>query len=120
MDELQHLLNKVNKVTAYHRHGNKIPLSALDDLSNAQIEYEKAIQVEAKVMQENLRALEQLTAKQALKIDKLKTQLKIAEDKNKRVMRKITCIGAPLNDNLHHYNKEQLKIFFEIEQILSA
>lgn len=49
MNELQHLLNKVNKVTAYHRHGNKIPLSALDDLSNAQIEYEKAIQVEAKV-----------------------------------------------------------------------
>lgn len=51
MNELQHLLNKLNKVTAYHRHGNKIPPSALDDLANAQIEYEKAIQVEAKVMQ---------------------------------------------------------------------
>ena len=53
MKELQHLLNKLNKVTAYHRHGHKIPVSALDNLSNAQIEYEKAIQVEAKVKPAN-------------------------------------------------------------------
>lgn len=49
MEQLQHLLNKVNKVTAYHRHGNKIPKSALDELSNAQIEYEKSFPVDKPV-----------------------------------------------------------------------
>lgn len=34
------LLCKVNKVTAYHRHGQKIPEGALDDLSNFQIDFE--------------------------------------------------------------------------------
>lgn len=53
MKELQHLLNKLNKVTAYHRHGHRMPSSALDDLANAQIEYEKAIQVQAKVKPAN-------------------------------------------------------------------
>lgn len=42
MKELNHLLNKVNKVTAYHRHGNPISPKALDELSNAQIEYENS------------------------------------------------------------------------------
>jgi hypothetical protein len=35
------LLMKVNKVTAYHRHGNPIPKAALDDLANYQIEVER-------------------------------------------------------------------------------
>lgn len=34
------LLCKINKVTAYHRHGNPIPKEALDDLANFQIEFE--------------------------------------------------------------------------------
>lgn len=38
--KLKHLLNKVNRVTAYHRHGNDIPMKALDDLANAQLEFE--------------------------------------------------------------------------------
>lgn len=50
MKQLQHLLNKVNRVTAYHRHGNQIPKSALDELSNAQIEYEKSFPVDKPVM----------------------------------------------------------------------
>ena len=37
------LLCKVNKVTAYHRHGQKIPQRALDDLANYQIEFEAAL-----------------------------------------------------------------------------
>jgi hypothetical protein len=41
--EFETFLMKVNKVTAYHRHGNTIPKSALDDLSNAQIEMEAAL-----------------------------------------------------------------------------
>jgi hypothetical protein len=37
------LLCKVNKVTAYHRHGQKIPQRDLDDLANYQIEFEAAL-----------------------------------------------------------------------------
>jgi hypothetical protein len=33
----------VNKVTSYHRHGQSIPKSALDRLSNAQLEMEAAL-----------------------------------------------------------------------------
>jgi hypothetical protein len=40
MTDLELLLCKVNKVTAYHRHGQKIPESALDDLANIQVEIE--------------------------------------------------------------------------------
>lgn len=42
MNELQHLLNKVNRVTSKHRHGLKIPKSDLDSLSNAQIDFENS------------------------------------------------------------------------------
>lgn len=38
---LELFLAKVNKVTAYHRHGQEIPRRALDDLANAQIEMEQ-------------------------------------------------------------------------------
>jgi hypothetical protein len=40
-DALQHLMNKLNKVTSCHRHGREIPANYLDDLSNAQVEYEE-------------------------------------------------------------------------------
>jgi len=43
---LDNLLRKVNKVTAYHRHGLYPPISAIDELSNAQIEYEEATSTE--------------------------------------------------------------------------
>jgi hypothetical protein len=39
---LQHLLNCLNAVTAKHRHGQPISKRRLDDLSNAQVEYEEA------------------------------------------------------------------------------
>lgn len=39
--QIQSLICKVNKITAYHRHGNKIPKKVLDDLSNFQIDFEK-------------------------------------------------------------------------------
>jgi hypothetical protein len=38
--DLEMFLCKVNKVTAAHRHGQKIPVRALDALSNAQIDIE--------------------------------------------------------------------------------
>jgi len=40
--ELKHLLNKINKVTSCHRHGRPIPEKYLDELADAQIEYERA------------------------------------------------------------------------------
>jgi hypothetical protein len=44
MTDLERLLCKVNKVTAYHRHGQKIPENALDDLANTQVEIEEHTQ----------------------------------------------------------------------------
>ena len=41
---IERLLVLVNKVTAYHRHGNNIPKKALDKLCNAQIELETKLQ----------------------------------------------------------------------------
>lgn len=40
------LLCKVNKVTSYFRHGQKIPEKSLIDLSNYQIEFEKIFKSE--------------------------------------------------------------------------
>mgnify|MGYP001618732503 CR=1 FL=1 len=37
------LLNKVNVVTAYHRHGQRVSRKMLDDLSNRQVEVEEAL-----------------------------------------------------------------------------
>jgi hypothetical protein len=75
---------------------------------------------EPRVIPENLRALERLTAKQALEIDDLK--IKLADDKEiiKDIRRKLTNIGAPLNGNRERYTEAQLRIFFEIQQILSV
>lgn len=42
---LRRLLIKVNKVTAYWRHGNKIPNKALAELSERQIEYEDLLKI---------------------------------------------------------------------------
>ncbi len=41
--ELKHLLNLVNAVTAPHRHGQSVSKRRLDDLANAQVEYEEAM-----------------------------------------------------------------------------
>lgn len=42
---LQRLLNKVNKVTAYHRHGNEVPENYLTELSNRQIDVERVLKI---------------------------------------------------------------------------
>ncbi len=41
---LNSLLCAVNRVTAPHRHGNRIPQSALDDLSNRQLDIERSVE----------------------------------------------------------------------------
>ena len=43
-NNIEMLLCKVNKVTAYHRHGQKIPEKALDDLANFQVEFEESLE----------------------------------------------------------------------------
>jgi len=40
-ERIDRLLMTINKVTAYHRHGNPIQKKALDNLSNEQIEMEQ-------------------------------------------------------------------------------
>ena len=40
---VQGLLNKVNVVTAYHRHGNAVTPRSLTELSNRQVEFEGAL-----------------------------------------------------------------------------
>lgn len=44
VDYLKKLTMYVNGVTAWHRHGNKIPTQHLDKLSNYQIECEKFLE----------------------------------------------------------------------------
>jgi len=36
----------------------------------------------------------------------------------KKIDSKMGCIGGPLNDNFHKYNKEQRKIFFEFRDMI--
>jgi len=59
-----------------------------------------------------------LITKQALKIYDLETRLDKLNSKLRDIHILITNIGAPLNDNINHYNEEQLKIFFKIQQII--
>mgnify|MGYP003347382800 CR=1 FL=1 len=49
----------------------------------------------------------------------LKKELKEYKDNAKRVRNMLVCIGGPLNDNYHQYNKDQLKIFWTIDRILN-
>ena len=51
------LLNKVNKVTAYHRHGNPIPSRVLDDLVNAQLDFEESLKRNKEINEQTKRGL---------------------------------------------------------------
>jgi len=52
---------KVNKVTAYHRHGNKIPDKVLDELVNAQIAFEAQVK-ENRSLPENVETKKEFLA----------------------------------------------------------
>lgn len=41
---IQCMLNKINRVTCPHRHGNKVSKESLDNLSNAQLDFEKFLE----------------------------------------------------------------------------
>lgn len=55
--ELRHLLNKVNRVTSCHRHGREVSQRDLDDLANAQVEYELVEQNKSKNIHNRLNEL---------------------------------------------------------------
>jgi PleD family two-component response regulator len=44
--QLRRLLNKVNRVTAFHRHGAPVPTDALTELANRQVEVEEDLRAE--------------------------------------------------------------------------
>ena len=51
---------------------------------------------------------------QAVKIEKLKRQIKMDKEAKDKVFYIIYGIGGPLNDNKLGYSKEQMKDFWEI------
>lgn len=61
---------------------------------------------------------EQVIADQAKQIYILEKLCKKYIENIKKVNKMIYCIGGPLNDNKHQYNKEQLQIFFRIVETL--
>lgn len=56
-----------------------------------------------------------LIVDQALMIKKLKDENKEYQKSMRNINGMLVGIGGPLNDNKYGYNKEQLKIFFDIE-----
>jgi hypothetical protein len=55
IEKVEMLLAKVNAVTAYHRHGNKIPVRRLADLTLYQIEFEQWLKEHTKFVPVDLR-----------------------------------------------------------------
>ena len=58
-----------------------------------------------------------LIADQQLEIKELKWKVNDFQKRMKEIDLKLHCIGGPLNDNFHRYNKKQLKIFYEISEL---
>ena len=48
----------------------------------------------------------------------LKNEIKEMKESFSSIASMIVCIGGPLNDNVHRYNKKQLVIFREIFAIV--
>lgn len=41
-------------------------------------------------------------------------------ENSRKILNMLVCIGGPLNDNKHKYNKEQLAIFVRIMDVLGG
>ena len=61
---------------------------------------------------------DQIIADQAKRIYVLEQLCKQYLENVRTVNKMLCCIGGPLNDNKHQYNKEQLQIFFRIVETL--
>ena len=61
-----------------------------------------------------------LVVEQILEIRKLNKENEDYERRIKKAVQRLYSCGGPLNDNYHKYSKEQLKIFFDIEDLISG
>ena len=59
----------------------------------------------------------ELIAKQQLEIEDYKVRLKANKQISKDLHNKFYAIGAPLNDNLLRFNREQLAWCFELHEL---
>lgn len=57
-----------------------------------------------------------LIAEQALEIRSLTQENNELRERLSSIRKMLICVGGPLNDNKHNYSKEQLLLFFEIQQ----
>lgn len=62
----------------------------------------------------------ELIAIQARKIIEYEAEVAQYVDRIKKIQIGLICCGGPLNDNFLQYNKEQLKPFFKIQDILDG
>jgi hypothetical protein len=62
----------------------------------------------------------EMLAMQARKIMELEVVVAQMKVQLKWIKMTLVRVGGPLNDNLLHYNKEQLKPFFRIQDILDG
>lgn len=58
-----------------------------------------------------------LIVEQQLKIRRLEKISSEYEKRLKEINSLLVCCGGPLNDNFDKYNKDQLKIFFNIDNL---
>jgi hypothetical protein len=63
---------------------------------------------------------EKLITKQALEIEELKEKVNDYNESVKLIRGLLFSVGAPLNDNILGYSKEQRKIFHDIANILET
>lgn len=59
-----------------------------------------------------------LIAEQQLKISDMEKLINKYQTNFKSIYYLLYNVGAPLNDNLYKYNREQLKVFFDIAEII--
>ncbi len=63
---------------------------------------------------------EELITKQQLQIEELTKDLEYTNGLLEQASRMFICIGAPLNDNVLKFNKQQLKWASEVHNILKS
>lgn len=61
----------------------------------------------------------EMIAMQAKKIACLEVRASAYKKAFEEIRIKLICIGGPLNDNFLKYTPEQLKVFFQIDEIIS-
>jgi len=63
---------------------------------------------------------DELISKQQIEIEELKQEAKYKKQSFENIYNILYSVGAPLNDNILGFKKEQLTPFFRISDIISA